>query len=706
MKKIVILVAIAAALIAFYMFGGATYLQPATYQSLYAANPVRTIALFFGVYVAVTALSIPGAAILTLIAGAIFGLWTGVLLVSFASSIGATIAFLSSRLVLKDWVQAKFGQQLKSINEGVEKDGAFYLFSLRLIPVIPFFVINLAMGLTPIRTLSFYVASQLGMLAGTFVYVNAGAEIGKIDALSFDGILRPGIILAFVLLAAMPFIVRAIRDFFDRRRVYSAWRSKQPKRFDANVVVIGAGSGGLVASLIAAAVKAKVILIEKAEMGGDCLNTGCVPSKALIRAAKARHEVGHASDFGVNAREESLDFSKVMQHVSGTIKAIEPHDSVERYESLGVEVIKAEAEVTSPWTVTAGGRTINTKNIVLATGAEPFVPPIPGLDEVDYLTSDNVWALDELPQRLLVVGGGPIGCELTQAFGRLGAEVTVTDMAPRLMPREDEDVSELIAARFEREGISVRTGWRTTGFKRDGDRQLAILETDDETTELEFDKVMIAVGRKPRSKGFGFDALELETRRNGTLDVNDYLQTRFPNVFACGDLTGPYQFTHTAAHQAWYASVNALFGIFRKFKADYQVIPWATFTDPEVARVGLNEQEAREQGIEYELSRYDLDDLDRAIADGATEGYLKVLTEPGKDRILGVTIVGYKAGDIIAEYVLAMKHNLGLDKILGTIHIYPTTAEANKFVAGVWKRANAPEKLLGYLQRFHRWRLS
>lgn len=704
MKKFAILAAIALALIAFYQLGGAAYLQPATYQALYSANPTRTIALFFLVYVGVTALSIPGAAILTLIAGAIFGLWTGVLLVSFASTIGATLAFLSSRLVLRDWVQSRFSSHLKNVNAGVEKDGAFYLFSLRLIPVIPFFVINLAMGLTPIRTIAFYLASQLGMLPGTFVYVNAGAEIGKIDELSFDGILRPGILLAFALLAAMPFIVRAVRDFFVRRRVYSAWRAQKPATFDANVVVIGAGSGGLVSSLIAAAVKAKVILIEKAEMGGDCLNTGCVPSKALIRAAKARHEVGHAADFGVNTREDELDFAKVMQHVHGTIKAIEPHDSVERYESLGVEVIKAEAEVTSPWTVTAGGRTITTKNIVLATGAEPFVPPIPGLAEVDYLTSESIWSLDALPERLLVVGGGPIGCELTQAFARLGSNVTITDMAPRLMPREDEDVSELIEKRFEREGVELRVGWRTTGFKRENGQQLAILENDNETLELAFDKVMIAVGRKARSKGYGFDVLALETRRNGTIAVNDYLQTRFPNIFACGDLTGPFQFTHTAAHQAWYASVNALFGVFRKFKADYSVIPWATFTDPEVARVGLNEQDAKEQGIDYQLSRYDLDDLDRAIADGATEGFLKVLTEPGKDRILGVTIVGYKAGDIISEYVLAMKHNLGLDKILGTIHIYPTTAEANKFVAGVWKRANAPEKLLSYIERFHRWR--
>ncbi|MEO1035622.1 MAG: FAD-dependent oxidoreductase [Pseudomonadota bacterium] len=715
MKKLIILAIIVAALVGFYQFGGVEYLQPATYQALYAENPTQTLGLFFAVYVIVTALSIPGAALMTLIAGAVFGLTTGLVLVSFASTIGATLAFLSSRLLLRDWVQSKFGSYLKSINDGIEKDGAFYLFSLRLIPVIPFFVINLAMGLTRISTLAFYLASQLGMLAGTFVYVNAGSEIGKIDSLSLGGILKPSIVIAFVLLALLPYIarglmnvvVKGVRRRWQARKAYAPFRSQKPKTFDRNVVVIGAGSGGLVASLIAAAVKAKVTLIEKGDMGGDCLNTGCVPSKALIRAAHSRHEVIHAGQFGIETSDVTVDFQRAMGHVHNTIKAIEPHDSVERYEGLGVDVIKAEAEVINPWTVKAGGRTITTKNIVIATGAEPFVPPIPGLDDVTYVTSDTIWSLREQPKRLLVVGGGPIGSELAQAFSRLGTKVTITDMSGRLVPREDVEVSAYVEEVFTNDGIDIKCRYKTTAFKRDGERQYALVEAEDGSVEeLDFDVVLLAVGRRARSKGYGFDVLDLEVRPNGTLAVNEFLQTRFPNIYAAGDITGPFQFTHTAAHQAWYASVNALFGLFKKFAADYSVIPWATFTDPEVARVGLNEQEAKEQGIEYEVHRYDLDDLDRAIADAATQGFIKVLTVPGKDKILGVTIVGYKAGDIIAEYVLAMKHGIGLNKILGTIHIYPTMAEANKFVAGVWKRANAPEKVLGYVERFHRWRLA
>ncbi len=703
MKKLLVLVALAAVFALFYTQGGAEYLKPATYQALYAAEPGKTALIYFCIYVLVAALSIPGAAIMTLIGGAIFGLGYGLLLVSFASTIGATLAFLSSRLVLRDWVQQKFGAQLEGINEGIRKEGAFYLFSLRLIPIFPFFVINLLMGLTPIRTLSFYIASQLGMLPGTFVYVNAGAEIGKIDELSAAGILKPGIVIAFLLLASLPFVLKKLRAVIAGHKVYRDWAGKKPKEFDANLVVIGAGSAGLVSSLIAAAVKSKVFLIEKDAMGGDCLNTGCVPSKALIRSAKARHEIAKASELGIQSASGDVDFPAVMRRVSDVIKTIEPHDSVERFEGLGVNVIKGEAEVLSPWSVRVGERVITTRNIILASGAEPLIPPIPGLETVDYLSSDSLWSLKELPQRLLVVGGGPIGCELAQAMRRLGSDVSVVDMADRLLPREDPEVSKHVEAVFESEGIAVLTGSKTRRFERDGDTQYAVIETNDGEQKLAFDKVLMAVGRRARSKDFGFDVLELERRRNGTLEVNEYLQTRFPNIYACGDVTGPFQFTHVAAHQAWFATVNALFGTFKSFKVDYRIIPWATFTDPEVARVGLSETEASEQGIEVEVTRYELDDLDRAIADHAATGFIKVLTVPGKDKILGVTIVGQKAGDIIAEYVLAMKYNLGLNKILGTIHIYPTMAEANKFVAGIWKRAHAPEKLLGWVQKFHDW---
>ncbi|TVT49154.1 MAG: pyridine nucleotide-disulfide oxidoreductase [Denitromonas halophila] len=679
--------------------------QQAAIETYRAANPWATAGIFFALYVAVTALSFPGAAVLTLAAGAIFGLLTGLLIVSFASSIGATLAFLASRFLLRDWVQSRFGDRLKALNAGVKKDGGFYLFTLRLVPAFPFFVINLVMGLTPIRTTTFYWVSQIGMLAGTIVYVNAGTQLGQIDSLS--GILSPGLIGSFALLGIFPLIAKKIVAAVQAKKVYARWADKKPATFDRNLVVIGGGSAGLVTSYIAAAVKSKVTLIERHKLGGDCLNTGCVPSKALIRSAKFLSHVERAQEFGIDSAEAKMDFAKVMERVQSVVKAIEPHDSVERYTGLGVDVVEGSAKITSPWTVEVthnDGRieTLTTRAIVIATGARPFVPPIPGIDEMDYLTSDNLWALREQPRRLLVLGGGPIGCELTQAFARLGSQVTQVEMLPRIMAREDEDVSREVMARFIAEGIDVRVGTKAKQFVIENGEKVLIAEHEGKDVRIPFDAVLVAVGRAANLTGFGLEEMGIPTGK--TVETNELLQTIYPNIYAAGDVAGPFQFTHTAAHQAWYAAVNALFDPFKTFKADYSVIPWATFVEPEVARVGLNEADAKAEGIAYEVTKFGIDDLDRAIADAEAHGFIKVLTVPGKDRILGVTIVGEHAGDLIAEYVLAMKHGIGLNKILGTIHIYPTMAEANKYVAGEWKRAHAPQKLLEWVGRFHAWR--
>ncbi len=670
-------------------------------QDYYRLHPLQMLAGYFLLYVLVTALSLPGATVMTLAGGAIFGLWTGLLVVSFASSIGATLAFLVSRFLLRDWVQRRFGDSLSAINRGIEKDGAFYLFALRLVPVFPFFMINLVMGLMPIRARTFYWVSQLGMLPGTLVYVNAGTQLARIESPS--DIFSLPLLLSFALLALLPFIGRALLRMIRRYRVLSRYR--RPDRFDANLIVIGGGSAGLVTAYIAAAVRAKVILIEKHRMGGDCLNTGCVPSKALIRSSRIAAEIAGAGQFGIEVGEARANFARVMQRVQRVIKRIEPHDSVERYTRLGVEVVQGEARIVDPWTVEVEGRRLSARHLVVATGARPFVPPIPGIDEIDVLTSDNLWSLTEAPGRLLVLGGGPIGCELAQAFARLGVAVTQVEMAPRLMMREDEEASALVEEQFRRDGVQVLTGHRALRFERDGEGHRLIAEHDGEEVAIGFDRLLVAVGRQPNVSGFGLEELGVRLTERGAIEVDEWLQTNIPTILACGDVAGPYQFTHVAAHQAWYASVNALFGIVRRFKVDYSVIPWATFVDPEVARVGLSEAEAREQGIDYELTRYGIDDLDRAIADGEARGFVKVLTVPGKDRILGVTIVGAHAGELIAEFVLAMKHGLGLNKLLGTIHIYPTWSEANKYAAGAWKRAHAPQKILDWLERFHRWRL-
>ncbi len=669
----------------------------------YQQRPLATLAVFFVVYVVATALSFPGATIFTLAAGAMFGLWVGLLVVSFASSLGATLAFLASRYLLRDSVQSRFGKQLAPINEGVKRDGALYLLTLRLVPVFPFFMINLLMGLTPMAARRFYWVSQLGMLAGTAVYVNAGTQLAAIQSLR--DVVSPGLLLSFALLGVFPLIGKAIADWLKVRKVYAKWA--KPKTFDRNIVVIGAGSGGLVTSYIAAVVKARVTLVEGHKMGGDCLNFGCVPSKALIRSAKLAHQIRKAGALGVRDAQGTVDFAAVMARVQRVVADIEPHDSVERYTGLGVEVLQGRARITSPWSVEittpAGTQTLTTRNIVIAAGAQPFVPPIQGLAEVGCVTSDTVWGLTELPRRLVVLGGGPIGCELAQSFARLGSQVTQVEMAPRVMLREDDDAAALVTAALQADGVRLLTGHQAVRCERVGDVKRLIVKHGDAEIALEFDELLCAVGRSARVTGYGVEELGIELSPRKTIATDAYLRTNYPNIYAVGDVAGPYQLTHVAAHQAWYAAVNALFGRFKKFKADYSVIPWATFTDPEVARVGLSEAEAREQGIAYELARFELKELDRAIADGATNGFIKVLTVPGKDKILGVTIVGEHAGDLLAEYVLAMKHGLGLNKILGTIHTYPTLAEANKYVAGEWKRAHAPQGLLAWVERFHAW---
>lgn len=672
----------------------------------YEKRPFVTAIAFFVIYVLVTAASFPGAAIMTLAGGAVFGFWFGLILVSFASSIGALLAFLMARYVLRDSVQNKFGKQLEPINEGIRKDGAFYLLTLRLVPIVPFFVINLLGGLTKISAFKFYWVSQLGMLAGTAVYVNAGTQLASINSLG--DILSPALLASFVLLGIFPLIAKKIVSMIQSRKVYANWT--KPKQFDRNLVVIGAGAGGLVSSYIAAAVKAKVTLVESHKMGGDCLNYGCVPSKALIRSAKVAKEVRKASDMGFKDASADVDFASVMDRVQDVVAKIEPHDSVERYTGLGVDVVQGYAKIVSPWEVDIktdeGIQRLTTKNIVIATGAAPFVPPIPGIKDSGYLTSDTVWNLRERPNRMVVMGGGPIGCELAQSFARLGSKVTLIEMLPRVMIREDEEVAELVLASLKEDGVEVLTGHQVVACEQDGDNKQLRVKAGDEEIIVEYDALLCAVGRAARTEGFGLEELGIPLAPRKTVEANEYLQTIYPNIYAVGDVVGPYQLTHTAAHQAWYAAVNALFGRFKKFKVDYSVIPWTTFTDPEVARVGLSEAEAKEQGIEVEVTRYDLDDLDRAIADGAIRGFVKVLTPPGKDKILGVTIVGEHAGDLLAEYVLAMKYGLGLNKILGTIHTYPTLAEANKMTAGQWRQNHKPETALKFVEKFHNWERS
>ncbi|GAA6141687.1 FAD-dependent oxidoreductase [Hydrogenophaga sp. 5NK40-0174] len=718
-SRLVLLLVLFAAVAAFFAFDLGRFFtleqlreSQATFARWHAERPLALALAYFAVYVLITALSIPGATIITLAGGAVFGLWWGTLLVSFASTTGATLAFLVSRFILRDAVEQRFGSRLKEVHKGIEKEGAFYLFSLRLIPVVPFFVINLVMGLTRMRTLTFFWVSQIGMLAGTLVYVNAGTQLARIDSLK--DILSPGLLASFVLLGVFPIIAKKVLDKFTERRALRDWSGQRPRQFDRNLVVIGAGAGGLVSAYIAATVKAKVTLVEAGKMGGDCLNYGCVPSKALIRSAKLAHQMQHAAQWGLHESPPKVNFPAVMERVANVIADIEPHDSVERYTGLGVDVVNGYARLVNPWTVEIDGddgkkQTLTTRSIVLATGARPFVPPLPGLEESGYVTSDTIWERfsqrEAAPERLLVLGGGPIGCELAQSFARLGSSVTIIEMGDRVLARETQEAADMVKASLLADGVELLTAHKALRCEtRNGGSRLVVEHAGREQA-LPYDELLIAVGRQPRLEGYGLETLGIPTRqRGGTIETNEYLQTLYPNIYAVGDVTGPFQLTHAAAHQAWYAAVNALFGDFKRFKADYRVIPRVTFTDPEVASVGLSPEQADMEGLAVEVTRYGIDDLDRAIADGQARGFVQVVTPPGKDTILGVTIVGAQAGELLAEYVLAMKHGLGLNKILGTIHAYPTMAEANKYAAGEWKRAHAPEDVLRWVQKFHDWR--
>ncbi len=707
MKKIMIVLVGLLIALAFFYFDLGQYLsldylksQNTLLQETYSQNKLIFIIAYLVIYIASTALSLPGATILTLAGGAIFGWFFGTILVSLASTIGATFAFLGARYILRDTVHRRFQTTFDKIDEGLQKEGAFYLFSLRLIPIVPFFVINLALGLTKMKTCTFFWVSQLGMLLGTVAYVKAGTEIIKITSLK--GLLSPSLIATFVFVGLLPIIAKKIVEALRSRKAYSHF--KKPKRFDYNLVAIGAGAAGLVTAYIGAAVKARVALIEKHKMGGDCLNTGCVPSKALIRSAKFVHDAANSKKYGIETLQLNFNFSQVMERIQSVIKKIEPHDSIERYQNLGVDCITGTARILSPFEIEVNGKTITTKNIVVATGARPLVPPIPGLDQVKPWTSDSIWDLRIQPKKLLVLGGGPIGCELAQSFARLGSQVYLIEKGPRILPREDQDVSDLIEIKFRHENIQVLTSHTATEFSNLNGKKLLHADNNGRKVEIEFDEVLLALGRSANVKGFGLEEMGIQISKRGTIEADAFLRTNIPNIFVCGDVTGPYQFTHTASHQAWYCAVNALFSPLKKFKVDYSVIPWATYVDPEVARVGLNELEAKEKNISYEVSHYGIDDLDRAITDSTDEGFIKVLTKPGTDKILGATIVGAHASDIIVEYISAMKHGFGMNKILGTIHIYPTMGEANKYVAGNWKRNNSPKWALEFLQKFHHWR--
>ena len=463
-----------------------------------------------------------------------------------------------------------------------------------------------------------------------------------------------------------------------------------------DLIVIGGGSGGLVCAAGGAGLGAKVALIEKKKLGGDCLNTGCVPSKALLRSAHIIHDFKKAKTYGIKESHIQFDFSDIMARVKAIQKAIEPHDSPERFHSLGVDVKFGAYTFKNPHELTNGEETLYGKRIVIATGSSPFVPPIPGCEEKKCLTSDSLWHLTTLPKRLVVIGGGPIGSEVAQAFARFGSQVTLIDMAHGILPREDLDLKNFVQKAFLEEGIQFRFNAQLKKVHHSSSSHTVTFEYQGKEETLECDGIFVSVGRKPNVGGLELDKVGIATHKGGIV-INLYCQTTLPHVYACGDVAGPYQFTHFADYQARLILRNALFP--GKTKADYRVVPWCTYTDPELARVGLSQTEAQQKNIPHDVFTYDLSDLDRAVCDSQGQGMVKVLTQKGKDQILGAAIVGFHAGDLLQEFVFAMKHNLGLKSISQTIHPYPTMSEATRRVSDLWMKS----KLTPTLSKLFKW---
>lgn len=674
--------------------------QKESLQNFVDAHFFASVAIYIVLYIIMVTLSLPGGLIMTLSAGALFGLGAGLAMVVVGSTFGATSALLLSRFVARSWVENRFPSQIKKVNEGIRREGAFYLFALRLLPVIPFFLVNLLMGVTRIRTWTFFWVSAVGMFPATLIFVNAGTELGKIE--SFDDILSPAVFISFCLLAFFPIIAKQVVNSWRIRRKLKGFA--KPKRFDYNLIVIGAGAAGLVTSYIAATIKAKVLLVEKDRMGGDCLNTGCVPSKALLKAAKVAQNVRSSDKYGIQSGDIAVDFSGVRAFVRSAIKKIEPHDSAERYQKLGVECHQGQAKITSPYSVDVDGKSYSARAIVVATGARPMFPEHMGLSTGEYYTSETIWNMESLPTHLLILGGGPIACEMAQAFRRLGSEVTLLLRSSRLLKQEDNDVAHTVMSVLTREGVQIRTEHEITGFGKSEAIRYVDCVAPEGKARIEFNEVLVAYGRKANTEGLGLESLSVEINEDGTIQTDKYLRTTLPTLYACGDVAGPYQFTHMAAHQAWYASINALLGWLKTFKVDYSCVPRVTYLDPEIARVGMNEQEARAQGVDYELYMYDLTELDRAITEDHAEGFVKVLTAKGSAKIIGACAVGHNAGEMLSELALAMRKGLGLDAVLSTTHAYPTMAEGNKYVAGEWKKRTAPRWAIGLLKGVLSWR--
>ncbi len=689
-------------------------------------------------YAVLTVAMIPGSA-LTIGSGLIFGFWKGFAVVTVGANLGALGAFLLARTLFRERAEALArGQKtFRAVDSAIAREGFRIVLLLRLSPVFPFTVLNVLLGVTGISAASYVLANLIGMLPGTLMFVYLGTlgeaaagtqSLGQtvlrivglaatvvvtvvitriarraLKAASLDGGANPGVAPEAAPVGAGAKTIPG--DAYDQALLASVKPTAHVNPIPQdryNLVVIGAGTAGLVTAAGGAGLGAKVALIEKHMFGGDCLNVGCVPSKGIIRAGRAAAAVREAGAFGIRlAGEPRIDFAATMERMRRLRAGIAPHDSVKRFSELGIDVYLGEGRFTGPDEIEVGGNKLRFQAAVIATGARATFPRIPGIEEVEPLTNENVFTLTELPRSLILLGAGAIGCEMAQTFRRLGSEVTIVIRGNRIMTREDPDAALIVQRKFEQEGIRVLTGSAIKRAEKRGGKKVIVIERDGSEESVEADQILIGMGRAPNVEGLGLSAAGIAYGTEGvTVDAN--MRTTNPRVFAAGDICSRLKFTHAADAQARIVLRNALF--FGRARATDLVIPWCTYTDPEIAHVGCYEKEARDRGLAVTTFTVPLEDVDRAILDGETEGFGRIHLKSGTDRILGATVVASHAGDMIGELTMAIQNGLGAGKLASVIHPYPTQGEVVRKLGDAYMRTKLTPGVKRIMARILRWR--
>ncbi|MBA3536096.1 MAG: FAD-dependent oxidoreductase [Tatlockia sp.] len=654
--------------------------------------------LYMSCYTLAVAASVPGAVFLTLAGGFLFGVVFGTVFVIVSATLGATALFFAVRTSFGDWLAKSALSWLGRMREGFQQNAFSYLLMLRLVPLFPFWVVNIVPALLGVDAKTFIITTFFGILPGSIVYVMVGNGLSHV----FEANQTPNLGIIFDIKVLLPLLALAALSFIPilYKRVNPKEQKKNPKtnQIKCDLSIIGAGAGGLSVAAVAAQLGLKVVLLESGKMGGDCLNYGCVPSKSLLAAGKIAYQLRHAAQFGISSKGLEIDFKKVMQQVHAVIKVLAKNDSVERFESLGVQVIKAVARFSGVNTLVAQDRVIEARRIVIATGSSPFKPPIPGLEDTPYLTNETIFNLTEQPKHLIVIGGGPIGCELAQAFSMLGSKITLIE-GFNLLPKDDVDCVAILRAQLKAMGIIIHEQAKVLGVEPHAHGGIKVsINQAGEKLAIRGSHLLIATGRRANVENLDLEKAGIVYSNKG-IEVNSRLQTSNRRVYALGDVVGPYQFTHMATYQAGIVLRNIAFKI--PAKVDYRAIPWVTYTLPEIAHVGLLAEEALKHA-DIQFTEWSFLENDRAQTEHSLEGKIKIISDK-KGRVLGVTIVGAHAGELILPWVIAIREKRTLRSFTDAVSPYPTLSEISKRVAGEFYKSklfsNKTRWLVGLLKK-------